>query len=105
MRITIDDAYVEALGRVTYAFALLEWNAPTSRGRRLVMRANRRDRGFADSPLEGTGFEPSVPRRAPRVLVFRLSCAPYFRWREIKQRRHGLVLNLGRVERDRWFES
>jgi hypothetical protein len=27
MRISIDDAYVEALGRATYAFALLEWNA------------------------------------------------------------------------------
>ena len=28
-------------------------------------RASRleRDRGFADSPLEGDGFEPSVPRR------------------------------------------
>ena len=49
--------------------------------------------GFApDSPVGGTGFEPSVPRRAPGVLVFRLSCARYFRWREIKQRRHELVL-------------
>jgi hypothetical protein len=27
MRISIDDGYVEALGRATYAFALLEWNA------------------------------------------------------------------------------
>jgi hypothetical protein len=27
MRISIDDAYVEALGWITYAFALLEWNA------------------------------------------------------------------------------
>jgi hypothetical protein len=27
MRISIDDPYVEALGRAAYAFALLEWNA------------------------------------------------------------------------------
>ena len=27
MRLSIDDGYVEALGRATYAFAVLEWNA------------------------------------------------------------------------------
>jgi hypothetical protein len=45
------------------------------------------DRAFADSLLEGTGFEPSVPlgepgRRRVSVLVRRL-----FRWRRIKQGR------------------
>ena len=48
-----------------------EWWAKSSRnaerqqiGMRAAARAARpplRDRGFADSPLEGTGFEPSVP--------------------------------------------
>ena len=28
-----------------------------------------RNRRFVDSPLEGTGFEPSVPREAPGILV------------------------------------
>ena len=28
-----------------------------------------RDRKFADSPLEEAGFEPSVPRNAPGLLV------------------------------------
>ena len=37
----------------------------------------RRDGQFADSPLEGTGFEPSVPRKAPGVLVSSL-VAPTF---------------------------
>ena len=41
-----------------------------------------------DSPLEGAGFEPSVPRRHPASPPCRLSFAPYFRWRRIEQRRH-----------------
>jgi hypothetical protein len=28
-----------------------------------------RDRRFADSPVEEAGFEPSVPREAPRIVV------------------------------------
>ena len=33
LRIAIDDAYVEALGRATYVFAVLEWNAVWCRER------------------------------------------------------------------------
>jgi hypothetical protein len=40
-----------------------------------------RDHGFADSPLEEAGFEPSVPRKAPASPRCRLSFAPYFGWR------------------------
>ena len=33
-----------------------------------MMRPSRRDRWFADSPLEGDGFEPSVPRPRRALL-------------------------------------
>jgi hypothetical protein len=40
-----------------------------------------------DSPLEGTGFEPSVPREAPGILVVSdLVRADFFRVRGIKQK-------------------
>src|SRR6516162_8913754 len=68
-----------------------------------VARGWHRNRRFADSPLEGTGFEPSVPREAAGIPViwilvradFSGSQASDMSWRR----------KLGRVTRDRWFES
>jgi len=37
-----------------------------------------RDREFADSPLEGTGFEPPVPQEAFSVVVTPVAFAPNF---------------------------
>jgi hypothetical protein len=34
-----------------------------------AIRTGRWDREFADSPLEQAGFEPLVPRQAPRVFA------------------------------------
>jgi hypothetical protein len=36
-------------------------------GRKNAAPAEQRDREFADSPLEGGGFEPSVPRSKERT--------------------------------------
>jgi hypothetical protein len=48
-----------------------------------------RDRGFADSLLEGNGFEPSVPRKAPGVVVVSVLVRANFSiGRKIEQRRH-----------------
>jgi len=44
--------------------------------------------GLHDSPLEGTGFEPSVPRGARRRLGVESRSRRLFRSRGIKQRRH-----------------
>src|SRR5207249_322262 len=41
-----------------------------------------------DSPLEGTGFEPSVPRKAPGVPAVSALVRAVFRWRGIRQGRH-----------------
>ena len=59
----------------------------------LAARYLLRDIGLHDSPLEGIGFEPSVPLKAPGVLVVSvLFSRPLFRSR-------------GGVTRYRWFES
>ena len=51
------------------------------------------DREFADSPLEGAGFEPSVPRdTTPRTE----------KWARKENRNHE---DAGCLQRDRWFES
>jgi hypothetical protein len=52
-----------------------------------------RNRKFADSPLEGDGFEPSVPRQ---VFLAAPSIPAQFTFRNINR--------LAR-DRDRWFES
>ena len=65
-----------------------------------------RDRKFADSALEGAGFEPSVPLRAPGVLVVsvlvlcRLSVSGESSSGDMSPSR-----NLGCVTRYRRFES
>src|ERR1700732_797215 len=53
--------------------------------------SEQRDREFADSPLEGAGFEPSVP---PAPLQ------PKYGANESRHRG-----DAGRFPRDRWFES
>jgi len=40
---------------------------PGSSSTRLGRFGGAKDRGFADAPLEGAGFEPSVPRRMERT--------------------------------------
>ena len=50
-----------------------------------------RDHGFADSPLEEAGFEPSVPRKAPGVPAVPALVRAVFR--------------LEGSRRNRWFES
>ena len=62
-----------------------------------------------DSPLEGAGFEPSVPRDAIKMFKTR-SCRlrvipPTRRYggaNEIRGREHA---DVGRLPGDRWFES
>ena len=43
-----------------------------------LARHHKRDRKFADSLLEEAGFEPSVPREAPRILVVSVLVRPDF---------------------------
>src|SRR6267378_7712055 len=56
-----------------------------------------------DSPLEGAGFEPSVPRGCARRVVCRFSCAPTFSVGG--ELRRGDIQRLVVSPRDRWFES
>jgi hypothetical protein len=61
-------------------------------------RTGRRDREFADSPLEGAGFELTVPPNVRRPRRCRLTSAPSAsRAREIMQRRHGRVRRDGEL--------
>src|SRR5882724_1461390 len=53
----------------------------------------------ADSPLERTGFEPSVPREAPGIPVVSALVRSGFSACMSRHRK------LGRVTWDRWFES
>jgi hypothetical protein len=85
----LDQLWPKRLGVSRNAWAPLR--AKTSAGDDEFRRSERRDRGFADSSLEGDGFEPSVPRRGqyfsrpPRSSVR----GPPFRERGDRSRRKG----------------
>jgi hypothetical protein len=62
---------------------MVGWHCPThhrvKRGPGRGAGAPKGEVRFArDSPLEGTGFEPSVPRRRPASSWCRFSFAPTF---------------------------
>src|SRR6266550_5797407 len=60
----------------------------------------------ADSPLERTGFEPSVPREAPGIpVVSALVRSGFSACGEPSTSAMSRHRKLGRVTRDRWFES
>ena len=66
-----------------------------------------RPTGFAvDSPLEGTGFEPSVPRRARGIVVVSVLVRANFSvGRKSSRDEMSPSGNLDRATRYRWFES
>src|SRR5215471_18935877 len=63
------------------------------------------NRWFADSSLEESGFEPSVPQKTPGGVVVLVRFAPTFPVAGIKQRRYERLSNPGRITRYRRFES
>jgi hypothetical protein len=49
---------------------VVDWAYDTELARPALIPGQReRDRKFADSLLEGAGFEPSVPRKTPGILA------------------------------------
>jgi hypothetical protein len=60
----------------------------------LELRCRVDEEFVPDSPLEGTGFEPSVPRKRPASSWCRNRSRRLFRSRGIKQKRHEHPSNL-----------